>query len=379
MAKEPNTPPATAGAMPALDAVDSPAPAAAASADDLESLLDTLAGPRLKLGLRVHRTRPDGSRGEMLFTVPASEHPDALRDRIAKYGPGEYELAPVADGRYSGQARRMTIEAPAASVPAAVIAPTAPAPAAGVDVAALLSGLASLQREQQAAQAAQFERMQSAAKDSQIELMKLFIGSRSEAGNGGGVDPMMKMLMPVLIARITSDPMEGVLKMLEVSRAVREESQPPDTTAQVFGGLAQALPALLQGAQAGAAAAPLRAVQARPSQQAGQPAPGDAVPAAPNLQRIVADMVPMLVRLAAKQADTTTVLGTLGELLTGAETTAVLPLLSSVGAVDALLQLAPALAPYRAWLESLLAELRAMMAADAEAEAGAGHAAAAQG
>lgn len=378
MAKEPNNPPATAGDMPAPDDVAAPAPAAVAGSDDIESLLDTLAGPRLKLGLRVHRTRPDGSRGEMLFTVPASEHPDALRDRIAKYGPGEYELAPVADGRYSGQARRMTIEAPAASAPAAVAAPAVPAPAAGVDVAALLSGLASLQREQQAAQAAQFERMQSAAKDSQIELMKLFIGSRGEGGHGG-VDPMMKMLMPVLIARITSDPMEGVLKMLEVSRAVREESQPPDTTAQVFGGLAQALPALLQGAQAGAAAAPLRTVQARPSQQAGQPAPGDAVPAAPNPQRIVADMVPMLVRLAAKQSDTMTVLGTLGELLTSAETATVLPLLSSVGAVDALLQLAPALAPYRTWLESLLAELRAMMAADAEAEAatGAGHAAAA--
>ncbi|WP_022976986.1 hypothetical protein [Nevskia ramosa] len=371
MTKPEPLPPTAAGELPASDAVASPTPA---GADDLESLLDTLAGPRLKLGLRVHRTRPDGSRGEMLFTVPASEHPDALRERIAKYGPGEYELAPVADGKYSGQARRMVVEAPASSAAAALPVPVAAPAPAGFDVAGLLAGLAGLQRESQAAQAAQFERMQSAAKDSQIETLKLFLSHRpAEGGGSSGLDPMMKMMMPMLLAKFGEDPFARVLQMLEINKAVREDSAPPDRTGEIFANLAGTLPALLAGAQQAAPAAlPRRVVSVTP---AGQPAATAAAGAAPEalpaagLQAIVVDALPMLKRMAVKQADAATVLGGLGAMLTDTEVSAVLPMLSQAGAVDFLLTIAPSLAPHREWLDALLTEVRAMIAAEAAPEA----------
>ncbi|MBA4286403.1 MAG: hypothetical protein C0434_12835 [Xanthomonadaceae bacterium] len=366
MSKPEPIPPTVADELPASDAVASPAPAAPLEA--LESMLDAVAGPRFAHGVRVHRTKPDGSRGEMLFQLDAREAPEVLRERLGRHGPGEYELAPVVDGRYSGQARRMTIGTPASSAAAVQSTPPTAAPApAGFDVAGLLAGLASLQRESQAAQAAQFERMQSAAKDSQIEMLKMFLAHRPDGGGASGDGAVLKMLMQ----RLADDPIERMVKLAELQRLLREDAAPSDPNAQVLGGLAQALPAILAASNAGQAGAqPVarRVVRAvAPASAPVLPVPQQPAAAAHPL----ADAAGIVLRLARKRATASDVLGTLAAVLDDAELSqAVSTIAGTADPVAALIGIEPGLADHREWLSGIVAELPGVLAGAVSDESG---------
>lgn len=333
------------------------------------SLLDSLAGPRLREAIRVHVVRPDGVRGPMLFQVAANEHPDDVRAKIAKHGPGEYELAPVVDGVYRGQSRRLVIDPPPV---AASAAPAAPAPAAaGLDVSALVSGLAAMQREAQTENARMMERVLSAQKDAQIDMLKIVAGQPRDGGNGGNI---MEAILPLILARMTEDPLDRIIKMQDVNQRISAAAAPPDRTAEVLANIAATLPAVLAaGAQAAPAPAQRRAVLPVPAPAGVQAQPQAVAPAAPSPAPAVADdvlrdVLPVLRRLAAKGADAGTVLGALSAILTDAEVSAALPLLAQPSAASLLVTLAPELADFRPWIDAMLSDVRELFVQDASAE-----------
>lgn len=385
-----DTAPATpriAKMMPPAVTVSDPAPAAADPAPQrpsgsLSGLLDALAGPLVREGLRVHRVKPDGGRGDMLFTAPADEHADTLRERIARHGPGEYELAPVVDGRYMPGARRMTVDAPAPMLPthaaSMMQAPPAAAAAPALDPRDLVGAMSAAIERSQAAMLQQMTQLQISSRDAQLDIMREALKHRGGAAGGGDnglLNTLIAALAPVLVAKLSEDPIERAMRVNAFNRELREDAQPRDETAgllrDTIGGIAAAVTAAMQ---ANARAAPPAIARVVPQQLApGAAAPHVAPPAAvAPADDQLAIMVGVLSRLGGKNADAGTVLAVLEEMLTADEFAQLTDLLKIPGAVGGLLTAAPQLLTVREWLERVVADVVAMLAPDDDSGAGDG-------
>lgn len=389
-----DTAPATpriAKMMPPAVTVSDPAPAAADPAPQrpsgsLSGLLDALAGPLVREGLRVHRVKPDGGRGDMLFTAPADEHADTLRERIARHGPGEYELAPVVDGRYMPGARRMTVDAPAPMLPthaaSMMQAPPAAAAAPALDPRDLVGAMSAAIERSQAAMLQQMTQLQISSRDAQLDIMREAMKHRGGAGAGGGdsglLNTLIAALAPVLVAKLSEDPIERAMRVNAFNRELREDAQPRDETAgmlrDTIAGVAAAVTAAMNANAR--AATPQPAIARVVPQQPQQFAPGSAAPhveppaAVAPADDQLAMMVGVLSRLGMKGADAGTVLAVLEEMLTADEFAQLTDLLKIPGAVGGLLTAAPQLLPVRDWLERVVADVVAMLAPDDDSGAG---------
>lgn len=384
--------PRIAKMMPPAVTIPEPAPAAADPAPprpsgSLSGLLDALAGPLVREGLRVHRVKPDGGRGDMLFTAPADEHADTLRERIARHGPGEYELAPVVDGRYMPGARRMTVDAPAplpTHAASMMQAPPAAAAAPALDPRDLVGAMSAAIERSQAAMLQQMTQLQISSRDAQLDIMREALkhrgGAAAGSGDSGLLNTLIAALAPVLVAKLSEDPIERAMKVSAFNRELREDAQPRDETAgmlrDTIAGIAAAVTAAMQANAR--AATPQPAIARVVPQQPQQIAPGAAAPhveppaAVAQADDQLAMMVGVLSRLGMKNADAGTVLAVLEEMLTAEEFAQLTDLLKIPGAVGGLLTAAPQLLTVREWLERVVADVVAMLAPDDDSGAGDG-------
>jgi hypothetical protein len=354
--------PAAPSAAPML-ATDQPS--SSAPSPVLRGLLDSLAGALVLEGVRVHRVKADGSRGEMLFTAAGDDHPDTIRERITRYGAGEYELAPVVNGRYQGGSRRMVVDAPEESRQLAP-APAAPI-AAGSDMRSLVDSFSAAMRDMQSNMMQQLGQMELRNKDSQLELMKEVLKSNRTGGGSGAGSELSTLLLPMLVAKLSEDPFDRLVKMNAINRELREDAAPPDTTGRVFEGLAGALASMLSmvksAPQQPAAPGMVRSVTlADDSRAPAAPAPA-AVPA-DSSEQSMRELMTILLRMARKGSDPDTVLAVLEETLMPAEYAQLVAVISTPGIEDGLVSIEPAFEPHREWLATTIEKIRDMIKDD---------------
>lgn len=384
-------PPAAVATVPVQPAPLPPTPAAVEQEEPDNGLLEALAPRGQRKGIRVHRLREGGGRGELLFTVSEDEDPAYARERIERYGSGEYELAPVDEfGRYKGKGRILRIEGVAtAATPAA--AQAAPPAAPAFDVAGLIAGIQATMAQQQQAFAAAQQAMQMQMVQSQNELMKSLLPSLAGGGSGGGAG--MGRLLETLLAHTLNakaseaDPIDRMMRFIEVGKKIREEIEPAPTggdTAAIYAPLAQGFASLMETLRQNGAAKPVqrpmvkvaggKVIGVRAPAPAALPAPAPApAPAAVPTTALPAEVLaqikpytPQLVMMAKANAEPAHVLGLLMSALPEAEQVKVMNLLITPGILPALLQDVPELSAHQAWLQSVLDEA-AVWVADASA------------
>lgn len=372
---------------PAADLAKAPAdtmPATTPAADLVGglALLDALTGATSGPMLRVFSVKPDGTRGAIIATIPATETPDTIRARIERSGPGEYDLALVNGGRYvPGGSRRMTVDPPASTAPAPA-APAAPAADAGAGmVAAMLERMAAMQ----ATQAQNFERlmltMAAESKNAQLETMRLALERGGSGGGGGGPDgitrDIIKAAIPIMFAKLNADPLEQMTRIRQFQATLREDPAPDNGA--MWASLASALATAAQSFQAPAPAPAARPAPAATQAAAAVPAAEQngeaAAPApapAPVSGDLLRDLVPVLKRLALRQADPGAVLAAIGSLLDESEIAALLPMLARPGAADMLLSAVPDLRDVGEWLRATIKAIAADMLSEAAGNGAAG-------
>lgn len=327
-------------------------------------LLDALVGPRLsRRGVRVHRLKSDGSRGAMLLTVAHEDDPAEVRARIARYGAGEYELAPVLDNRYHGQTSRMVIEA--SEVPSEPAQAPAAAPAAP-DLAGLMRQVSDMMAAQQREMAQQMRELmqaqQLAAANQNAEMFKL-LAARPQ---GPAESLLPQELLVGLIKRAFDppppqpDPFEQIAKMLKVQKLLSNGGTEENSLTELVKGVAPVVAGAFAAAQQGAQQQPRRTVAAvrpappAPAAAAGEPA---APPPAEDRNAEFAQLLTVIEGMARRQVAPDAALVALSALLSEEDMEQVASLVTIPGALDQLEVIAPGLKPYRAWLEALAAEL----------------------
>lgn len=331
---------------------------------EVPDLLEAMAPRGPKKCIRVHRVQESGVRGSLVLTLSIDEQPDVARERIARHGPGEYELVLVEDGRYKGAGRRVMIEGPPAAVAATPVASGESGALSMVRV--MIEENRAFMREMVAAQreAAMQDRL--ASKDSTIEILK---ASRSGGGGGGGIfsGPIAEAMIPLIIAKFTEDPHDKLLKTLELRKAVRED-EPEGKGGDMSGALASVADAFKNMTDLSRIEAQARARQAQrpvtvrpmpppiPGSVTAAPSPTAAPPPTPapgGFIGVLQPMLPGLVNMASKGMDTDlaamAVVGMLPEDMLDLFSQAVAnPMLPQL-----LVSQAPALAPHLEWLAQL--------------------------
>lgn len=355
----------------------------------LLSALDAVAPPADKNVIRLH-VRTAAGRGRMIEQFGEGTEPGELVARAEQEGPGEYEFCVVRDNQYTGDNRRFVVKAPSATASPAAQVPAAAAP----DVRGLVEGFSATVKEMLAGmmsmmekrdQAAAMERREAAiaAKEQQLEMLRELNRGQAPAKLDGVIETLVKRALEPPPVPAPPPPPPTLADQLRdfamMKKLIDQGGSEEGTMEQLAKGALPVLAGIVAAAQQQQpkpAAPTVRRVVTvgKPGGAIPMPPPpdepaasstataGDAVPAAkaePTDMEKFEQLVGVIEGMARRNVAADAAMVALSALLPEEDFSQVATLVTLPGALDQLLMLAPKLAPYRAWLEALAAELGA--------------------
>lgn len=330
------------------------------------SILEALAPSGPEVCHRVHKVGENGNAGPALFTFYDLDEPGQVREKIARYGAGEYFIRTAVRGQMKGAGRKLVIEAHEATAPIAATAAAAPAAthSLGVDVARVMESMRDLMREQGEKHSATLDRvvqnLTTQAKDAQIEILKMVV-QRPQTDANGMPPGIMELLLKKAVEPPPQPPsMISQLKELVQLQKIVGGGGEENTFAELAKGLGPVLAGLLAAAQGGGKPQkPMRtvsAVQGKPAAALAPPAE-PVPPSEPQAEAASPDQFSRLVEavegMARRGVPAESAFIALEALLEPEDFDQLANFVTAPGALDQLVMIAPSLATHREWLESL--------------------------